>query len=237
VNVGNDVAGIGLERLDRTAEWGSGGRLESVVFMDSIDTYRDVDGFEILGHEVGHRWLARLSFRTPGGGTSAALVGRGGVHWSFFLDPDASVMDGNDIEARGGRFETVDFARRYSPLDQYAMGLRPASEVPPFFYVDEADNFRPNRPYRSSSSPEAGVSFTGTARWVHIEDVVAAMGPRVPDAARAPRVLRQAYILVGDAVAPATAARAGVVARIRSRFEPYYAAATDGRGSAQTRLR
>ena len=237
VNVRNDVAGIGLERLDRGAEWGSAARLESVVFMDSIDTYRDVDGFEILGHEVGHRWLARLAFRPPGGGTSAALLGRGGVHWSFFLDTDASVMDGNDIEDRGGRFETVDFARGYSALDQYAMGLRSASEVPPFFYVDEADNFRPNRPYRSSTSPEAGVSFTGTARIVHIEDVVAAMGPRVPDASRAPRLLRQAYVLVGDAVAPATEARAAVVSRIRSRFEGYYAAATGGRGIAQTHLR
>ena len=131
----------------------------------------------------------------------------------------------------------MDFARGYSALDQYAMGLRPASEVPPFFYVDEADNFRPNRPYRSSTSPEAGVSFTGTARVVHIEDVVAAMGPRVPDASRAPRLLRQAYVLVGDTVAPATEARAAVVARIRSRFEGYYAAATGGRGMAQTHLR
>jgi hypothetical protein len=238
VNVRNEVAGIGLERLDRTAEWGSAGRLESVVFMDAVDTYRDVDGFEILGHEVGHRWLARLSFRTPAGGTGTALLGRGGVHWSFFFDTDASVMEGNDIADRGGgRFETVDFARGYSALDQYAMGLRAAADVPPFFYVDEADDFRPARPYRFSSAPEAGVSFTGLSRTVRIEDVVAAMGPRIPDAARAPRVLRQGYILVGDRVAPATDARRAVVARIRRRFEPYYAEATGGRGVVQTQLR
>jgi hypothetical protein len=236
VNVRNDVAGIGLERIDRTAEWGSAGRLESVVFMDAADIYRDVDGFEILGHEVGHRWLARLSFRTPGGGTGTALRGRGGSHWSFFLDSDASVMEGNDIEDRGdGRFETVDFARGYSPLDQYAMGLRSAAEVPPFFYVDEADDFRPNRPYRFSSPPEAGVTFTGIARLVRIEDVVAEMGPRVPHASRAPRVLRQAYILAGEAVG-ATTARRATVGRIRSRFEAYFAAATGGRGRALTQL-
>jgi hypothetical protein len=116
------------------------------------------------------------------------------------------------------------------------MGLRDAADVPPFFYVDEADNFRPNRPYKSSSSPEAGVSFTGVRRSVRIEDVLAAMGPRVPDAARAPRMWRQAYILVADRVAPATEGRRAVVARIRTRFEGYYRAATGGRGLVQTQL-
>ncbi|HVR72046.1 MAG TPA: hypothetical protein VMT87_14475 [Vicinamibacteria bacterium] len=237
VNVRNDVAGIGLESFDRTAEWGSAGRLESVVFMDAVDNYHEVDGFEILAHEVGHRWLSRLAFRSSDGATSAALLGRGGVHWSFFLDTDASVMEGNDIEDRGdGRFETVDFARGYSPLDQYVMGLRAAGEVAPFFYVEGADNFRPARPYKSSSPPEAGVGFTGVRRTVRIEDVVAAMGARVPDAAQAPRLLRQAYVLVADRSAPATEARRRTVARIRSRFETYYVAATGGRGMALTHL-
>jgi hypothetical protein len=237
INVRNDIAGIGLETLDRTAEWGSAGRLESVVFMDAVDSYRDVDGFEILGHEVGHRWLSRLSFRVAGGSSSTALLGRGAVHWSFFLDTDASVLEGNDIQDQGGgRFETVDLARGFSPLDQYAMGLRAAAEVPPFFYVDGADNFRPNRPYKFSSSPEAGVSFTGVRRPVRIEDVVAAMGPRIPDASRAPRVLRQGYILVADRIALATEVRRATVSRIRSRFEAYYAEATGGRGAAVTHL-
>jgi hypothetical protein len=237
VNVRNEVTGIGLERLDRTAEWGSAGRLESVVFMDSVDGYLAVDGFEILAHEVGHRWLTRMAFRSAGGAASTALLGRGGVHWSFFLDTDASVMEGNDIEDRGGgRFETVDFARGYSPLDQYVMGLRAAADVPPFFYVDVADDFRPNRTYKSSSAPEAGVSFTGVKRTVRIEDVVAVMGRRSPDAAGAPRLLRQAYVLVADGAAPATEARLRAVSRIRTRFEPYYAAATGGRGIALTHL-
>jgi hypothetical protein len=237
VNVKNEARGIGLDLVDDAAQWGSAGRLESVVFMDSIDPYLEVDGFEILGHEVGHRWLARLRFRDTAGAQSPALLGRGGVHWSFFLDADASLVDGNDIVDRGGgRFESVDIARRFSPLDQYAMGLRLPAEVPPFFYVEAADDFRPNRPYRSSSAPEAGVSFTGLRRDVRIEDVVAAMGPRVPDATRAPRLLRQAYVLVADERAPATAARLRAVARIRSRFEAFYRDATDGRGVVDSTL-
>ena len=40
------------------------------------------------------------------------------------MDSDASVMEGNDIEdLGGGSFRTVGAVRRYSRLDQYAMGL------------------------------------------------------------------------------------------------------------------
>ena len=77
--------------------------------------------------------------------------------------------------------------------------------MPPFFYVDVPDDFRPNRPFKASSAPEAGVSFTGVRRDVRIEDVVRAMGPRVP--ADGPPVFRQAFVLVADESAPATEAR------------------------------
>ncbi len=238
VNIRNEIRGIGIAPdLDESAAWGSGGALASVAFLDSIDQYLDVDGFEILGHEVGHRWLARLRFRDGQGRSSTALLGRGLVHWSFFLDSRASVMEGNQIEDRGGgRFETVEITRGYSALDQYVMGLRASEEVPPFFYVDEADNFRPNRAFKFSSTPEVGISFTGVRRDVRIEEVVAALGPRVPHAAQAPRLLRQAFVLVADEKAPATDARRTAIARIRARFTPYYRQATDGRGAVDSTL-
>jgi hypothetical protein len=237
VNVRNEVQGIGLDLFDHSSYWSSAGALASVAYMDSIDQYLEVDGFEILAHEVGHRWLARLRFRRGTEAPSAALLGRAAVHWSFFHDSDASVLEGNRIADRGnGRFETVEITRGYSALDQYVMGLRLPAEVPPFFYVDEADNFRPNRAFKLSSAPEAGVSFTGVRRDVTIADVIAALGPRVPDAGRAPRVLRQAFLLVADAAAPATPARRQAVARIRARFGPYYREATGGRATVDSTL-
>lgn len=236
VNVRNEVKGIGLPTQDAAADWGSSGALASVVYMDSIDAYLDLDGFEVLAHEVGHRWLAALEFRDPRGERSRALLAADRIHWSFFLDSGASVLGGNRIaDLGGGRFETVDFARGYGPLDRYAMGLLAPEQVPPVFYVEAPDDFRPNRTYKPSSSPEAGVAFTGVRREVRVEDVVAALGPREPPAA-APRVLRQAYLLVADAEAPATAARAAAVARIRARFEAYFAAATGGLGRVDSRL-
>jgi hypothetical protein len=236
INVRNDVRGIGQDVFDHGPEWGSPARLASVVFMDTVDPYLERDGFEILGHEVGHRWLTRLRFRGPGG-SGNGLLGRGLVHWSFFLDSDASLMEGNEIEDRGGgRFETVDFARGYSALDQYVMGFRAPEEVPPFFFVEGADDFRPNRSYRSSTAPEAGVSFTGVRRDVRIEDVVAELGPRVPDHTRAPRLMRQAFVIVGDAAVPVSEIRWRAVARIRARFEEDYRRATGGRAAVDSSL-
>ena len=237
LNVKNAVTGIGLDLVDSSAAWGSRGTLESVVYMDAIDPYVGSDGFEFLAHEVGHRWLARLRFRDGNGAASSALLGRGGVHWSFFLDTQASVLEGNKVrDVGGGRFETVDFARGYSPLDQYVMGLRAPEDVPAFFYVESPDDFRPSRTYKAGSSPEAGVSFSGVRRDVRIDQVIAAMGPHVPPAGAAPTRLRQAYVLVSDSVAPATDVRRTALARIRSRFEPYYLKATEGRGEVRTNL-
>jgi hypothetical protein len=94
------------------------------------------------------------------------LLGRGAAHWSFFLNtavpasqfgetPRFSVMHGNVIRDLGrlrsynGTPVHLDPGERvfatpvdqladgYSELDQYLMGLRRASEVSPFFYVDE----------------------------------------------------------------------------------------------------
>jgi hypothetical protein len=237
INVKNEVQGIGLEVVDHAREYGSGGALASLVYMDSVDQYLDVDGFEILGHEVGHRWLAHAVFRDASGAESRALLGRGGVHWSFFMNTDASVMEGNTIEdLGGGRFETVDFARRYSALDQYLMGFRAPSEVPPFFYVEAPDDFRPNRGYKFSSPPEAGVTFTGRRRDVPVADLVAALGSRLPAESQAPRRMRQAFLLVADQTAPALPPRREAVARIRARFEQWYREATGGRATVDSTL-
>ncbi len=238
VGVRNEVRGIGLPINDDSAAWGSAGALASVVYMDAVVAYREVDGFEILGHETGHRWLAQLRFRSAGSEPNASLLGRGDTHWSFFFDSDASVLEGNRIEDQGGgRFATTDIVRGFSALDQYAMGLRAADDVPPFFYVALADDFRPQRTYKASSGPEVGVSFSGVRRDVTIADVIAAMGPRVPDAGHAPHLLRQAYLLVADAEAPATPDRLATLQGIRSRFPAWYAAATDGLGAVETSLR
>ena len=132
--VANAIAGIGVDTYNDAAAFGSGGRLNSMVMFDTLSKYPsdpkqvflgENDTLSLMGQEVGHRWLAFLKFRDASGGTSDALLGRDQAHWSFFMDSDASVMEGNDIEdLGGGSFRTVGAVSRYSRLDRVRDGSR-----------------------------------------------------------------------------------------------------------------
>ncbi len=243
----NEIRGIGIPVFDAARDFGSAGRLRSLVMMDWLGKYPDDPAqrvpdlgenstLSVVGQEVGHRWLAFLKFVDHNGQVSDALLGRDRAHWSFFFDSDASVMEGNDIEPLGGgSFRTVAAVQRYSALDQYAMGLRSEAEVPPFFYVESPTNVTPFK--RRESGPQVGVTFNGTRRDVLIQHVIQAMGPRQPSAAESPRVLRQAFIYLAGQGRPVDEAQIAKVDRIRREWEAFFLRATDGRMRAETRLR
>ena len=243
ITVANEIRCIGQSRYAIPFDFESDG-LESLVVMGWLDKYsadlsETVNGenttMSLLAHESGHRWLAFLEFSDHNRERSDALLGRQRAHWSFFVDSDASVMEGNDIEdLGGGRFETVAAVERYSALDQYAMGLRPDFEVPPFFYVDSPTNASP--PARSTGSPEVGVTFNGTRRDVLIQHIIEVEGPRVPSADESPRVHRQAFIYVVAEGRTADADDVATLDTIRRQWEPFFTEATEGRMRVETRL-
>jgi hypothetical protein len=245
VTVANEIRGIGVSVFDASRDFGSAGRLRSYVLMDALSKYPDDpqqtflgenNTVSVLGQEAGHRWLAFLRFRNHTGAESEALLGRDQAHWSFFMDSDASVMEGNDIEdLGGGSFRTIGAVRRYSLLDQYAMGLVPESQVPPFFYVDNPVNVAGSRD--ATSAPRIGVTFNGTRRDVLIQDIVAVEGARVPAAADATRVHRQAFIFLVGRGRTAESAQIAKVDRIRRAWETFFEQATDSRMDAITSLR
>jgi hypothetical protein len=240
INIKNTDQGTGNPVEDVSAAYGSAGRLESIVHMDVHTKYFDdttirINGEDtslgILAHEAGHRWLARAYFR-DGDRTSGELLGRQGSHWSFFLDSDGSHDEGNEIvDNGGGSFRTAGAGLRYSPLDQYLMGIRAPEEVPPFLLV--------RNPSGTGSSParapETGVSFTGTRRDVTMGEVVAAMGPRNPAASTRLPPFRQAFVYV-NVGAPLDSAAVAKLDRIRQQWVEQFLRSTDGRRAAETRL-
>jgi hypothetical protein len=239
--VKNDASGIGVDVFDRSPDYGSGGRLESVVYMDDLAKHQEPfetpflgadSSLSVLAHEVGHRWLASALFR-DGDHDSDELLGRDLVHWSFFMDSDGSHLEGNDIEDQGGgRFRTTAASVRYGPLDQYLMGLRAAEEVPPFFFArDPAGTGDLDR----GREPEVGVTFTGMRRDVTLANLQAAMGPRRPPFGEAPREIRQAFLFVAVGVPP-TQEQLDKLERLRAAWPAFYSRSTDGRGVADPRL-
>ncbi len=245
LTVANEIQGIGVDVYDSSRHFGSSGRLRSLVVMDDVHKYPDDPAtkfngenntLSLVGQESGHRWLVFIRFLDAGRQASGALLGRDEAHWSFFMDSDASVMEGNDIQdLGGGAFRTVAAVQRYSLLDQYSMGLVGESEVPPFFYVESPVNVVPAR--QATSAPLVGVTFNGTRRDVLIQDVVAALGPRVPSAAASPRLHRQAFVYLLSAGRTLDRAQVEKIDRIRLAWEGFFSRATDGRMRAETRLR
>jgi hypothetical protein len=242
--VKNAIQGIGVEAFDNAAEFGSQGTLESVLNMDRVAKYGDDPTAKILGensalavlaHESGHRWLAQLLFSDGRGGVSDQLLGRQRSHWSFFMDTDASVMEGNDISAvRGSSFRTVAAATRYSRVDLYAMGLVGDSEVQPWFFVDAPVNVVPSSD--RESAPHVGTTFSGTRRDVLIQDVIDALGRRVPSTEDAPRLHRQAFIYVIQRGTVPRETDLTRLTRIRRQWEPYFHTATEERMTVRTTL-
>ena len=241
INVANEIQGIGQgPPFDESNSYGSGGALRSFVFMNQLSQFPDDptqkflgenNTLSVMGQEVGHRWLAYLQFRDHTGATSNALLGRDLEHWSFFLNSDASVMEGNQIQdLGGGQFTTTDAVKRYSMLDQYVMGLVAPSDVPSFFYVEN-----PVSTKTPASAPQIGVSFTGTRRDVLISDVIAVEGPRIPATALS-RTHRQAFIYVVSNGASVDSTQVAKVDKIRQAWESFFLQATGGRMTALTKL-
>jgi hypothetical protein len=240
--IANAIRGIGVDLFDISRDFGSAGRLSSIVVMDALTKYpeepdrkflRENSTLSLLGHETGHRWLATLEFRDHDGRRSKALLGRDEVHWSFFFDSDASFVEGNDIEdLGGGSFRTKGAVSRYSRLDLYAMGLARESEVPRMFYVASPTNTSRG----PADPPELNVSMNGTRRDVLLNDIVAIHGARAPAVDQSPKLHRQAFVYVIRTADPA-AGQVPKLERVRRAWEPYFLAATEGRMRVESRLR
>jgi hypothetical protein len=238
--VANEVGGIGLDVYDNSRDFGSRARLRSIVNMDMLQHFPndprqrflgENNTLSLMGQECGHRWLAFLDFR-DGSINSTELLGRDESHWSFFFDSDASNMEGNDIEDVGnGVFRTIGAVSRYSALDQYAMGLRAASEVPPMFLVTRVTSGQ-----NAGDAPRIGIEIRGARKDVTIADVVAANGARRPDSTTAQKTFRQAFIYLVSQAAESNDDLLKLEG-IRSAWETYFSDSTERRGTMIARLR
>jgi hypothetical protein len=244
----NDVIGIGDDLFNDAPLWGSAGELESFVFMGNVNRYPSspearVSGaggrpstLGLLAHEFGHRWLASVRFEDEGR-RSDALLGRQQAHWSFFLDSDASFLEGNDItEESEGRFRTVDAVSRYSSLDLYLMGLAPVGEVAPFFFVDDATGIGSTGLINNESSPQSGVSLAGTKQQVLLDDILRTEGVRDPDFESSPKEFRQAWILLYRSGTRPSNDIINKIDSVRIAWEAFFRQMTLGRGGVRTTI-
>lgn len=248
-----NTQGIGQTAFDHSAQYGSNHKLSQCVFMGSLGRLPQspdgqvtvlfglplgLTGAELMGHEYGHHWLLWTMF-DKGDGLGARHLLRGyesgspNGHYNHFGD-SGSVMYGSFItDHKDGTFTLAGGDRKYSPFDQYLMGLRAPSEVPDTFIVDDGSGEgSPSVPLKKGSTAKV----SGVRVDVAIADVIRAMGPRVPDSTTAQKCWRVAFVLAHPAGQPPTAADLAKLEAYRARFKDWFSYATDQRGTMDLRL-
>ena len=271
--VRNDTDGIGRNKFDWTSLYGSKGRLRQCVNMTYLTTKPDnpddqakallglpfaLTGIELLGHEFGHHWLMGANFdKGQGLGVEDLLRACSdnndgtcspNLHYAQYVN-SGSVMYGNFITDNGdGTFnvcgEQPPTTRRgYSKLDEYMMGLLPASQAPdPLIWAldDGSHHGVPvdggNFPGHCDTVPASGSSTTYTRVNVRLADVVKAMGTRSGPAAEIPTDWNVGFVLVAPSGVTPTQADIAKVDAYRTRFEQWFTPATDGLGHVHTEL-
>lgn len=153
-----------------------------------------------LGHEVGHRWGAYVTAKVDdetirlGPWPHWASGLQAAVAFPYSLPTEASTLgggvwqenrDGTYTRLRDGFFVP---ATGYSHLDLYLMGLMSAAEVPNFFILN---NLAP-----SGTDAKGHPIFKADRMELTIDDVIAAEGPRLPDAQHSQRKFNTGIVAV-----------------------------------------
>lgn len=242
----NDVNGIGQGMGTFNGgprAFGSQGRLQGFLNMNKLSRYpadpeqvffnNVYSPLTLLARETGRRWLAYVNFNDQGVESSALRTYAN--EWSFFLDTDASVMGGNNwVDNQDGTFESLEAALRYSPLDHYLMGIRSPRDIPNFFLIVPPSEYTRRSP---SSPPEVGILVPGTPKVITVQQIVQVEGRRTPAYPQAPRLFRQAFILVVPRGETASVGDLEKLDRLRQEWEVFFRIATGGRARISTRLR
>ena len=246
ITIANAIRGIGQAIYAIPLDFGSE-QLSSLVVMEWLDKYSDdlsekVNGenttMGLLGHESGHRWLAFLEFSDHNRERSSRCSSAGnGPTGAFFVDSDASVMEGNDIEDLGGG------SVRDGGGGRALQRARSVRDGPAPRFRGAVVLLRRGADERVAAGAQHGVAAGGghlqrhPARRAHRghHRRSRGRGSLAPTSRRASH--RQAFIYVVGEGRTADPDDVALLDRIRVQWETFFSEATDGRMRVETRLR
>ncbi|MGH7619253.1 MAG: hypothetical protein ACREPM_18710, partial [Gemmatimonadaceae bacterium] len=192
-----------------------------------------------IGHELGHRWAADARALVNG-----ETIQLGPVHWAtgvnlpaafWYSSPvEADAMGGSTWKDNGdGTFTQIDRdyyspAKGYSWLGLYLMGFAKPEEVPPFFILRNLQ--------RTGQQDAAGHPiYKGDKTVVTIQDVIAAMGTRVPDADHSQKAFNTGIVVMTMHGRKPSAELLASANAIAEHWIAYWSKTTGGRSSMTVR--
>ena len=228
--VKNDVQGINQPIIDNTTAFGSAGKLQGTIDLGNVTQLaanpygpKLEETVTTLNHELMHRFGSYVRFKNPDGTLNTSLLGKDSAHWSYLLDSKGSIMYGNGWQDNGnGTFTSTSARNSFSSLDLYLMGMIPKEQVPPMLLIDNAS-------IDKTQLPQLGATISGTAKTVSIDDIIAAEGERIPNAATSQKKFNVGFVLLTRAGDNATAATQAMET-LRSAWAGRLAEQTNGIG-------
>jgi len=217
----NDITGIGVNPFDNRASYSSA-KLRGISWYGqaTLSGVVLVQMTELL-HELGHYWLAYVNYKDSSGTTQTLLhqdwvwsPGQQNAHWGRWPDKANSSMgydeaqwidNGNGTWDRYQRDDTqaVDDAWfGYWSLEQYLMGLVPASATPSNI-IQNPNPTVPSvwPPVHSTTGP---YTPTPNAAQITVAMVQAEEGVRNPDYMSSQRVFHQGFVIITKSTAAAS---------------------------------
>jgi hypothetical protein len=196
------VTGIGMPKQDWSFSWGAKeGVLHSFINMQYVGKYGSNLNHtkhwihNVMAQEFAHRWGTFVRYADKNGVASTALLGRDNAHWANGVQSFGSVMDGHEwYDLENGSFNLKGKNYRYSELDQYLMGLRPASEVPDFYLIKKMA-YKGKQVNPAASLPK-GVTVQGEREDITMKQILQVHGARNPKYDDAQKDFRVAIILL-----------------------------------------
>jgi hypothetical protein len=209
-----DASGIGRWTFDFRSTWSSA-RLQHYSYYSFFDAVTFLQ-------EFGHRWAAYAKYATSPGTPGQTLLhqdwiwtpGGDGQHWGRWFDDGNSSMDYDQaewIDIGGGQYNRIDRDTTqpaqaawfgYCPLDQYLMGLIPASDVAPMKVLQNptpalsevGPQNVPTGPYTPSAITTVTIAEIQNSKSDDPSPVFS--GPRSPDYLASQRVFHNAIVVV-----------------------------------------
>ncbi len=247
----NDATGIGLEVGQSSDALTIGSqKVQGILNLSNISQAYPASpvtrflganhALSIMGQEQGHRWLTYVGYP---GADPTLLLGRDDAHWNFFMNIESTISspaarrsssaEGSVWRDNGnGSFTSVNLVDGYSVLDQYLMGLRPASDVPDTFVITNTSGTVRTR----ESNPFPNVNVSGTKQTVTMSQILQANGNRTPNSTTANKNFRAAVVLLVQQGAVASQTTLDKVTLYRLAWESYFRQSTDGLATINTGL-
>ncbi len=199
VGVSNNVEGTGQDIYDYSSDYGSGGKLKSVMQLSGLEFLRSGPAL----HELAHNWanfgiethyinnsgnsISSFNYRPHWGFTGGSTKGQlGGFKQSSLIENGGNSYT---VESFGG-FANGGNSIPFNELELYLMGFIPSSSVSEFDVFTDIKSF---------SSSGGKYNFTADIRTTYdgksIEDL---LGKRVPNANNSQKNFKLLIVVITD---------------------------------------